>query len=202
MVINLESKCGEAERAHKLKLRELHESQETAVVETFQHLDERIQTVATKAMHIGDRLEAVNRQRERTIEAKSMMVYFEQFEEGTPDKVFTDRAQIHRGAELIHKLSNLASELGASTKLAQARTAIQHTYADIEQRVMEMFAEAREQRNYTAMKECAESLYAFKGYTKCMETYVNLHPFFSSTQEYQPTARGAQQLFDDIVYAV
>lgn len=62
----------------------------------FQALDERINFVATKVVHLGDQLEGVNTPRTRAAEAQLLMKYFSEFltsSHGTSD-IFTDRNKV------------------------------------------------------------------------------------------------------------
>jgi exocyst complex component 5 len=62
----------------------------------FKALDERINFVATKVVHLGDQLEGVNTPRMRAVEAQMLMKYFSEFlESDTPaSHIFTDPFQV------------------------------------------------------------------------------------------------------------
>ena len=45
----------------------------------FHELDEKINFVATKVVHLGDQLEGVNTPRARAAEAQRLMTYFSEF---------------------------------------------------------------------------------------------------------------------------
>ena len=62
----------------------------------FQELDDRINYVATKVVHLGDQLEGINAPRSRALEAQELMMYFEEFEaqDDLTSKVFTDPEQV------------------------------------------------------------------------------------------------------------
>ena len=63
----------------------------------FQELDERINYVATKVIHLGDQLESVNTPRARAVEAQKLMSHFADFM--SPSKslgeIFTDKSKVH-----------------------------------------------------------------------------------------------------------
>lgn len=63
----------------------------------FQELDERISSVATKVVHLGDQLEGVNTPRARAVEAQRLMNYLSEFLSDDPPKsaVFTDPFQVY-----------------------------------------------------------------------------------------------------------
>lgn len=58
----------------------------------FQELDERINFVATKVIHLGDQLESVNTPRSRAVQAQKLMNHFAEFL--TPGPVMTEFAQV------------------------------------------------------------------------------------------------------------
>ena len=62
----------------------------------FKALDERINFVATKVVHLGDQLEGVNTPRNRAVEAQLLMKYFSEFMEDNRSlsHVFTDPFQV------------------------------------------------------------------------------------------------------------
>ncbi len=64
--------------------------------ENFQGLDERINFVATKVVHLGDQLEGVNTPRAKDAEAQLLMKYFAEFMQNGPLKseIFTDPFQV------------------------------------------------------------------------------------------------------------
>ena len=59
---------------------------------TYKSLDEKINSVATKVIHLGDQLESVNIPRSRDVEALKLMRHFEEFlyEEASLSSVFND----------------------------------------------------------------------------------------------------------------
>lgn len=62
----------------------------------FQVLDEKINLVATKVVHLGDQLEGVNNPRAKAVEAKKLMSYMSEFLSDGPPKsdLFTDPAKV------------------------------------------------------------------------------------------------------------
>lgn len=78
----------------------------------FQELDDRINYVATKVVHLGDQLEGINTPRSRAIEAQELMKYFDEFANGKlVSSVFKDHYQVsmtecrNRGAALGNTIS-------------------------------------------------------------------------------------------------
>lgn len=56
-----------------------------AAYETFHELDERIDFVATKVVHLGDQLESVNTPRARAVEAQKLMNHFAELMSPEPE---------------------------------------------------------------------------------------------------------------------
>lgn len=67
-----------------------------AAFEQFQGLDERINFVATKVVHLGDQLEGVNTPRTRAAEAHQLMKYYKEFMVSNipQSPIFTDPFQV------------------------------------------------------------------------------------------------------------
>jgi len=79
----------------------------------FKALDERINFVATKVVHLGDQLEGVNTPRTRAAEAQMLMKYFSEFlEYDKPlSHVFTDPFQVpsHSLTTFLFQVVNCSS---------------------------------------------------------------------------------------------
>ena len=62
----------------------------------FQELDDRINNVAKKVVHLGDQLEGVNTTRSRAADAHQLMGYFAQLHSSMEltDEVFTDASKV------------------------------------------------------------------------------------------------------------
>ena len=76
-------------------------------VQKFYDLDDRINNVATKVVHLGDQLENISTPRQRIKEAQQVMKYFEEF--NSPDTVspiFNDPNQVlHESNFIMHHIS-------------------------------------------------------------------------------------------------
>lgn len=62
----------------------------------FHQLDDRINSVATKVVHLGDQLEGINTPRQRSKDALQLMKYFDEFlvaDEPT-SSVFKQQAEV------------------------------------------------------------------------------------------------------------
>ena len=85
---------------------------------TYRSLDEKINSVATKVIHLGDQLESVNTPRARDVEALKLMRHFEEFlgsrGETSLSSVFNDKSRLYEAADIIQKLQLIGQELPSS----------------------------------------------------------------------------------------
>lgn len=64
-------------------------------MQKFYDLDDRINYVATKVVHLGDQLENISTPRQRIKEAQQVMKYFEEFNSPeTISVIFNDPSQV------------------------------------------------------------------------------------------------------------
>ena len=64
-------------------------------MQRFYELDDRINYVATKVVHLGDQLENISTPRQRIKEAQQVMKYFEEFHSvETISPIFNDPNQV------------------------------------------------------------------------------------------------------------
>ena len=78
-------------------------------------MDERINFVATKVVHLGDQLEGVNTPRERAAEAYRLMKFFSEFLEDLPlqSEMFNDPFRVRKSQlRLILPRVNEQNECG------------------------------------------------------------------------------------------
>ncbi|XP_076028740.1 exocyst complex component Sec10 [Oratosquilla oratoria] len=141
--------------------------------QSFQGLDSRINSVATKVVHLGDQLESVNTPRARAVEAQRLMNHFAEFLSSGPlvSEVFTDKSQIYEAADVIQKLHLIAQEL-PSGKFENAKQKIGEKYDEIERSLILEFIKAHRSTDKERMKEIAAILSHFKGYSQCVDAFI------------------------------
>lgn len=168
----LEQQCQEEEHGHCQEIAQLQDKNKAAVG-MFQGLDERINNVATKVIHLGDQLESVNTPRSRAVEAQRLMSHFAEFLSPGPITldIFLDKSQIDEAADIIQKLHLIAQEL-PSDKFENAKKKISGKYDEIEKLLIEEFVVAHKQEDIARMKEIASILSHFKGYTQCVDAFI------------------------------
>ncbi|XP_063222638.1 exocyst complex component 5 [Bacillus rossius redtenbacheri] len=168
----LEIMCREEENGHWQKISQLQDRNKYSA-SMFQELDERINYVAAKVIHLGDQLESVNTPRSRAVEAQKLMNYFAEFLSPGPllAEVFTDKRQIDEAADIIQKLHLIAQEL-PSGKFEKAKRKIAMKYDEIERSLIEEFVKAHRSDDKSRMKEIASILSHFKGYSQCVDAFI------------------------------
>ena len=113
---------------------------------TYKSLDEKINSVATKVVHLGDQLESVNAPRSRAVAALNLMRHFEEFIDGetSTSPVFTDKSKLHEAADIIQKLQLTAQELpsGSTAEFNEAKRRIDLKYSEVESALIEEFVKS------------------------------------------------------------
>lgn len=91
----LESALGEEQKVHAKNIDKLLERHSISV-ECFHHLDEKINSVAGKIIHLGEQLENVNTPRTRTAEALKLLNHMGEFLIAGPvvNDIFTNKANV------------------------------------------------------------------------------------------------------------
>merc|ERR1719414_733130 len=197
----LEQKCREEEQSNRKRISGLVE-RNRITASTYKSLDEKINSVATKVIHLGDQLESVNTPRSRDVEALKLMRHFEEFLGGETSlsSVFNDKSRLYEAADIIRNLQLIAQELPSSTDTSmnidmkssregsriktsteyashiesfdEARQRIDSKYADIEQHLLEEFVKSERSNDCQRMKDLALILSNFKGYGACVDKFI------------------------------
>ncbi|ESO10015.1 hypothetical protein HELRODRAFT_109389 [Helobdella robusta] len=172
-VAQLEKKCEDEEKLHWSKVAQLHKHNQTAF-DHFKALDERINFVATKVVHLGDQLEGVNLPRTRAAEAQLLMKYFSEFLDADKplSHFFNDPFQIQAAADVIQKLYLIIQELPPSDKFSAASTRIHNKYNEIEGHLIDDFKKAYNHGDLEGMKNILKTLSHFKGYSDCINIFI------------------------------
>lgn len=169
----LEMVCKEEEKHHWMVVTKMQEKckDSTAI---YEQLDGRLYTVAAKVVYLGDQLEGVNTPRARAVEAQKLMQHFAEFLSPGPFNplVINDPAQLYEEADVIQKLHLIAQELPVGGKFDKARQKITQKYDQIEQQLIEEFVNAHRSENKLRMKEIANILSHFKGYSQCIDAFI------------------------------
>jgi len=171
----IEQKCLEEELVHRKKVANLIERNRTTAA-TYKSLDEKINSVATKVVHLGDQLESVNAPRSRAVAALNLMRHFEEFIDGetSTSPVFTDKSKLHEAADIIQKLQLTAQELpsGSTAEFNEAKRRIDLKYSEVESALIEEFVKSHRSNDKQRMKDLASILSGFKSYNACVDAFI------------------------------
>ncbi|KOC59711.1 Exocyst complex component 5 [Habropoda laboriosa] len=186
----LEAALKDEEARHMLEILELQERNKHSI-DLFHQLDERINFVATKVLHLGDQLESVNTPRARAVEAQKLMRHFSDFLSPGPltDPIFTDKSSLDEAADVIQKLHLISQEL-PSEKFEHAKKKIAVKYDEIERNLIEEFVRAHNREDANRMKELASVLAHFKGYSQCIDAFI---------EQSQMGSFGGKDVFQDVI---
>lgn len=186
----LEAALKEEEARHMLEILDLQERNKHSI-DLFHQLDERINLVATKVLHLGDQLESVNTPRARAVEAQKLMRHFSDFLSPGPltDLIFTDKSSLDEAADVIQKLHLIAQEL-PSEKFEHAKKKIAIKYDEIERNLIEEFVRAHNREDANRMRELAFVLAHFKGYSQCIDAFI---------EQSQMGSFGGKDVFQDVI---
>ncbi|CAG9539040.1 unnamed protein product [Cercopithifilaria johnstoni] len=189
-ISSLEQQCANDKREYLNVLHKLHE-QNADSMDKLKQLDNTMQTVSTKVVHLGDQLESVHLPRARANEALQLMKHFDEFLADQPlsSDIFTDPDKLLESAAMIQKLSSISQEL-AKDKYSNVQIRIAHKYDEIERLMLEEFVRAHRQGNWRRMHEIAVILADFKGYSQCLDAFI---------EHMQINAFRGDNIFDDIL---
>jgi len=190
-------KCKELEEAarteearHWSRVAQLIQRNKSAA-QTYKSLDERINMVAGKVVHLGDQLESVNTPRARAVEALRLMKHFDEFLDGetSVSPVFLDKGRLYEAADIIQKLQLIAQEL-PEAEFSPAQRAIESKYVEIEASLIEEFVKHHRSDDKNKMAELALILSHFRGYNECVNAFI---------EQIQLTSFRGKDPFKDIV---
>ncbi|CAD6190758.1 unnamed protein product [Caenorhabditis auriculariae] len=169
-VSTLERQLNEEKREYTQKLQRLHEKNSEAI-DKMKKLKDTMQNVSTKVVYLGDQLESVDQPRSRAHDAFQLMQHFDEFLSDQPlnSMIFTDPDKLLESADLVQKLYSISQELNKE-KFAAVQARIAQRYQVVERLLIDEFA--RSQRDEKKMAEVAKVLSEFKGYSHCVDRYV------------------------------
>ncbi|CAB0002503.1 unnamed protein product [Nesidiocoris tenuis] len=170
----LEVICQEEENSHWQDIGKFQEKNKSAVA-LFHDLDEKINFVATKVIHLGDQLENINIPRARAVEAQKLMTYFAEFlADGCVEMFNKDSTdeELFEAADVIQKLQVIAQDLPGGPRFAEAKKKIGNKYDELERSLIEKFVQAQRMENVNLMREIATILSNFRSYSVCINAYI------------------------------
>lgn len=170
----LEANLKEEQKSTFLSAVQELQVKQDAAVETFHQLDDKINSVAGKVIHLGEQLENVNIPRSRSVEAQMLLNYMAEFIVPGPivnDLFSADGPRLEQAADVIQKLYTISQDL-PSDKFAETKKKISSKYDEIERKLIDAFVWAQKAEDVVTMKKLATILYQFKGYSQCVDAYI------------------------------
>ncbi|RDD44865.1 Exocyst complex component 5 [Trichoplax sp. H2] len=197
-VNTIEETCKTEEYEHRKRLQSLQKALDTAI-DRFEDLDQRVNFVATKVVHVGDQLEGVNMPRSHDVEAQKLMSYFSEYMADRdplvivvedPNKPYPMHyIKVAEAADIIQNLYHLSQDL-PTEGFENVKSRINEKYKEVENRLKCEFAVAHQAKDVKKMKDISNTLAPFKGYNQCIEDFI------TACQRNQFTSVNA---FDDIL---
>ena len=196
-----------AEAQHNQNVESLGRRLEQAI-DRFQRLDSSLNgnddraadSGGNVAMRIGERLEELDRQRKRALDAKFLIECWQEVSERGELNILEDQrrsGEIVRYAEIARQLLRISIRLdpeagpgvngegpnGIKKKQAQrpkfnTKEIIEKFLESLEQDLLSRFDECYRRPNYNGMRDCAIALKGFNDGASVITTYVNQHSFF------------------------
>ncbi|CAK1550555.1 unnamed protein product [Leptosia nina] len=168
----LEQGVQEEEKMYLAKLAEIMD-QHSHCVTVFSSLDERMSRCGGRALDVGEKLGAARAPRARAAAARDLLSHLANFLNPGPvlSNLFSDSNKLNKAADVIQKLYTIAQELPPD-KFEVARKKIEAKYDEIERNLIEEFVKAQNQGNITKMKDIASIMTNFKGYSQCVDAYI------------------------------
>jgi hypothetical protein len=152
------------------------------------------------AMRIGERLEELDRQRKRALDAKFLIECWQEVSERGELNILEDHRRsgdIVRCAEIARQLLRISTRLdpdynsqvngdarnGVKKRQTQVpkhntKEVIEKFLENLEQDLLSRFDECYRRPNYNGMRDCAVALRGFNEGSSVIATYVNQHTFF------------------------
>eukprot|EP00494_Astrolonche_serrata_P029123 UN29390 len=133
-------------------------------MEDFTYLDKRVSRVSSTAVRIGDRMETVDAQQQRILEAKEVIKYFVLFNNNKEDPLFgrirdKEPAELFEAADWAIKLRTVATDLRNPNLPGVEK--INSKATEIQEVLLDKFDEASKQDNFITMKKYASKLAVF-----------------------------------------
>lgn len=168
----LEQAVQEEEKLYGAKLSEIMD-QHTHCVGVFSALDERMSRCGGRALDVGEKLGAARAPRARAAAARDLLSHLAHFLSPGPvlSDLFSDQNKLNEAADVIQKLHTIAQELPPD-KFEVAKKKIEAKYDEIERNLIDEFVKAQNQGNMAKMKDIANIMTNFKGYSQCVDAFI------------------------------
>ncbi|KAK2704477.1 exocyst complex component 5-like isoform X4 [Artemia franciscana] len=168
----IEEACRKVEGEHWEMVALLLEKNEKAS-EILSNLTKRFTNISSGVTFLGYGLAKADEPRSRLVEKQELIKYFAEFLSGGQplSDVISNKTKQFEAAKAIQQLSLIAEEL-PKNEYGNVRKNIMKTYNDIERILIGEFVSALETGNISRMKEVANVLSPFRGYSDCVSAYI------------------------------
>ncbi|KAG4101973.1 exocyst complex component Sec10 [Neocallimastix lanati (nom. inval.)] len=182
-ILTLEDEVRKGEETKKNRAKELNTAFED-VFKAFETLENRIGEVGNTAIRIGEQLENIDKQRDRTCDSKDIIQYFMEFNEGNYDRINklveeNDEGE-YNATIIIRRLINITNEVDAPGA-ENAKGNIEKYSEELEKKILEKFDAAYKEEDIEKMAKYAKSLMNFNGGNSCIQMYINQNKLFLIT---------------------
>ncbi|KAI8051452.1 exocyst complex component Sec10-like protein [Syncephalis plumigaleata] len=155
----------------------------------FENLEARISEVGNTAIQIGERLDAVEKQRNRAIEARELIEYYLEFADHRVDRLedlrMSNPDDQLKAAIIARRIYTIAKDVTTEGS-EKTKRAIERYCEVLENGLLENFEEAMQHHDIRGMEASARILYEFNGGRSCVQRYLNQRPFFLESVELSP----------------
>ncbi|KAI9596433.1 exocyst complex component Sec10-like protein, partial [Syncephalis fuscata] len=187
-IVNLEQEERKASRRHGERMNDLKAVFNDVHV-VFENLEARISEVGNTAIQIGERLDTVEKQRNRAIEARELIEYYLEFADQRVDRLEDLRMsgpddQL-KAAVIARRINTIAKDVTTEGS-EKTKRAIERYCEVLENGLLENFEEAMQHNDIRVMEASARILYEFNGGHSCVQRYLNQREFFLGSVELSP----------------
>jgi len=182
-IVTLQEEVKKEEENKKNRAKELNSAFED-VFKAFENLESRIGEVGNTAIRIGEQLENIDKQRDRTCDSKDIIQYFMEFNEGKYDRI---NNLVESGDEgeydatvIIRRLINITNEVDAPGA-ENAKGNIEKYSEELEKKILEKFDKVYKENDIDKMSIYAKSLMNFNSGNSCIQMYINQNKLFLIT---------------------
>ncbi|KAJ3382348.1 Exocyst complex component 5 [Lobulomyces angularis] len=177
---DLDDQAAATESSTRQKMQEITSTFENCRL-GFESLETQINHVGATAVKIGEQLETIDLQRTKAVEAKDLIQYFLDFNQGISARLETLRkknaAGEYNAVIIARRLSGIAKEVDVP-EIEKARTNIEKYCEELEKGLLESFDKALNAKDRVKMKQYAKTLFDFNGGNSCLQTYINQNLYF------------------------
>jgi len=182
-IVTLEEEVKREEENKKNRAKELNSAFDD-VFKAFEKLENRIGEVGNTAIRIGEQLENIDKQRDRTCDSKDIIQYFMEFNKGNYDRINKlaengDEGE-YEATVIIRRLINITNEVDAPGA-ENAKGNIEKYSEELEKKILEKFDKVYKEDDIDKMAVYAKSLMNFNGGNSCIQMYINQNKLFLIT---------------------